>query len=53
MINEMKSSEVISKVGSLVDVPPKNWSKTNVSIGPIWRHNPWQSERDFEQNRSS
>jgi len=36
-----------------VDLPPKNWSKTNVRIGPNRRQKQWQNGRYFQQNRSS
>ena len=35
------------------DLPPKNWSKTNVRIGPNRRQKAWQNGRYFQQNRSS
>jgi len=35
------------------DLPPENWSKTNVRIGPIRRQKQWQNERHIQQNRSS
>ena len=37
----------------LVDLPPKNRSKTNDRIGSIWRQKQWQKERNTHQNRSS
>ena len=38
---------------SAPDLPPKNWSKTNVRIGPNRRQKQWQNGRYFQQNRSS
>jgi RHS repeat-associated protein len=37
----------------LFDVPPKNWSRRSVRIGPNRRHNQWQDRRAILQSRSS
>jgi hypothetical protein len=36
-----------------IDLPPENWSKANVRIGPNRRQKQWQNGRYFQQNRSS
>jgi len=33
--------------------PPKNWSKSDDSIGPIRRQEEWQNRRTKQQNRLS
>ena len=40
------------QLAALSDVPPKNWSRSSVSIGPIRRQKQWGNGRAIPQNRS-